>query len=193
MGFWEGLLKFGNEYFSFSPNEFDMYKEELYDAFSKDNNKLFGNFSRKGFDVIFELLIGNAKESINIFCKNYDVLFDESNFILLKFIAEKFERTKGEIFIFTYGEESNEKFVELEKDYSSVKYVSVKFKDKDDEFKEVKLNNAIVVDDKRYWLEDTIYNRNNLNDQIKACCNFNDIRKCVEILTFINKCRKKAI
>lgn len=192
MGFWEGLLKFGNFLDSVSGNnDLQKYKDELYNAFAKNENKLFGNFSKEGFDAIFEILIGQANENIFISCKNYDVLFNDSNFILLKFIAEKFERTKHEIVLITYDGKKDEKFLNLEKQYSSFKYCPCKI------VSDEKFNNFIVADNRRYWLEDKVIDRNNLNEPIKACVNFNDLRTGLELIHIINpiliKCEKSKI
>lgn len=187
MGFWEGLLEFGSFLDLISDDTFEKYKNSLYDSFAKNENKLYGNFSKDGFDIIFELLIGNASESIIIFCKNYDVIFNDSNFLLLKFIAEKFVRVKGDVVLYTFNGFISEKFKELEKEYSSVKYIPCKTN-----FNEVKINNMIIVDNKRYWLEDTVFDRNTLDNPIKACVNFNDVRKCLELLKFISDVRMKC-
>lgn len=166
---------------SFLSNDLNDYNDELYDAFDKNKNKLFGNFSKEGFDCIFELLIGQANENIFISCKNYDVLFNDSNFILLKFIAERFERTKHEIILITYNGEKDERFINLEKEFSSFKYYPCKITNDE------KFNNFIVADNRKYWLEDIIFNRKDLNGPFKACVNFNDIRKGLELIHIVNQ------
>lgn len=182
MGFWEGLLKFGNFLDSISDDTFEKYKDELNNAIAKDENKLFGNFSKEGFKAIYDLLISNADKEIYIFCKNYSVIFDEESFTFLKYVAEKFERTKGIIILCTYDGKKDDKFLNLEKKVSSFKYYPFELIDKN------KItNNFIVVDSKRYWLEDTVYDRNSLNDHFKACCNFNDVLKSIKLLGFVNE------
>ena len=187
MGFWEGLLKFGSFLDSVSGNnDLQKYKDELYNAFANNENKLFGNFSREGFDAIFEILIGNASESVTIFCKNYNVIFNDSNILLLNYIADQFKRTKGEIGLYTFDGSISKELKDLEGQYSSVKYIPCKI-----DLSGKRISNMIIVDHKRYWQEDLIYDRNTLDDPFKACVNFNDLRKCLELIKFIHDFRMK--
>lgn len=160
--------------------EMEKFKKELISACINQKHHLFGNFSYEGYKTIFELLMSFAKEKIIINCKSYDVLFNDEIFPLFNLTCERFNKKNNEVLVITYDGNKSEKFLELEKKYKSFTYLPCKCDNIE------KYNNFIIVDYTKYWLEDIIFNRESLNDQIKACVNFNDPVKAAQLIMFAN-------
>lgn len=165
--------------------EVDKFKQELTSACLNKKNHLFGNFSYEGYEAIFELMLSFAEEEILINCKSYDVLFNDEIFSLFELICDRFNKKNKEILVITYDGNKSEKFLELEKKYKFFTYLPCKCEN----FKEC--NNFIVVDHVKYWLEDNIFNRESLKDQIKACVNFNDPIKAAQLIMLVNSLKVK--
>jgi len=164
--------------------DWEKYNNYIRQKSRDKENITIGNFSQKGFNYIFYELVENADSSLIFFIKDYESIFDDCKLNCLKIICKKFDRLRGEIKIFTFNNEKNEKFLELEKEYKCFSYIPLKTTSK-------KANNFIIADTKAYWLEDyTTMIRtdiNNNNEFLKDCINFNDNKKAYDLYNIIRQ------
>lgn len=159
----------------------EKYIKSLEQKFSENSRDLIGNFSFDGYYNIFILLITNAKNKITIVCKDYETLFNDDLFLLLSTKAKTMKDSNFEISIITYNGEMEDSFKKLSEQNKNVFYYPVKA---------VKyINNFILADENKYWIEDTIFQRNNLNDagKLKAVACFNDMLKVAKLNLLVNK------
>jgi hypothetical protein len=159
----------------------EKYIKYLEQKFSENSRDLIGNFSFDGYYNIFILLITNAKNKITIVCKDYETLFNDNLFLLLSTKAKTMKDSNFEISIITYNGEMEDSFKKLSEQNKNVFYYPVKA---------VKcINNFILADENKYWIEDTIFQRNNLNDsgKLKAVACFNDMMKVAKLNLLVNK------
>ena len=152
------------------------YSEFVYDCYRNKNNTLIGNFSYEGYRNIFENMISGASFSIYIFCEDYDKIFTDELFPMFLFKAQSGIRVR----IITYGNKEP-RFEQLNNSHADYKYYSVHTEHPE------RLNNFIVVDEKSYWMDDKSWFIRKDFSRLKACANFCDFRRCVELLNICNK------
>lgn len=178
---------FMDKTFTMSEKDWQKYYQEIRKNNKEQNKCLIGNFSQRGFDYIYYELIESANNQIVFFIKDYNSIFDNVKFRTLEMMCKKFERCHGIIDIYTFNSKKDERFLNLENTYKCIKYTALKTNN-DTDLK--KLNNFILVDSNKYWLEEayTTFKRTNINNNeefLKACCNFNDYNKTYELYDYI--------
>lgn len=158
--------------------ELAKYREYVFSCWKEGKNDLIGNFSYDGYKCIFETMITGAKRSIYIFCENYDKVFTDDLFQLLKYKISSGVKT----YIITYNGKEDEKLKSLENE--NCKYVCVNSYNPD------KINNFFVVDEMSYWMDDKSWIiRNNFPKMksFKACANFRDFIMSIRLISVCNK------
>lgn len=159
-------------------NDYYKHADELF--FNK-SSEVLGNFSFDGFRYIFKKMMLHSKKSIMIFTKNYDCIFNNELFFIFK------ERiTNGlEVILITYDGIEDERFMTLSNKFENFKYIPCS------QTKDTPLNNFITIDSYMYWKEDILFNRNSINDPIKAIVCFNDEPQCIRLNDLIFQIMEK--
>jgi hypothetical protein len=140
------------------------------------------NFSKRGFDYIFEAIIESTQVELIIFVKNKDSIFDRYNMLIFKKLIHILERQCGNVKVFTFDGNDDSEFIELDKRFKCFKYISLK---PDEQYH----NNFIVSDCKRYWYEEeyTAMKRMTIDDDtfIKAHANFANYKNVNKLMYMI--------
>jgi hypothetical protein len=177
-------MKFLESSLKMSDDDWIKYRAEIYECAKKRQDRLIGNFSEKGFEYIYDMMIQNTEFQIIFFIKNFESIFDKAKFTYFEYSILK-SRPNIRASIYTFSGDKDERFIELETKYEQFKYVPLIINDKN-----TFANNFIISDCFRYWIEEdyTSMKRTSLynNEPFKACCNFHDYNKVSKLLDYVD-------
>lgn len=176
--------------FNFLKNIFKSSNESNYDDYLNDVAKKFENnscekfavFSDKGFNLVMDLLLNKIQYSLYMFIEKRDLFFDNFKLMVLENKLKNMQKNGGEITIITYNNEKDPIFLDLEQKFSDIfKYIPIKTSTPLN-----KINNFVIVDNKSYLLEDTLFERQTINDTTKAEVNIFDYNKAHKLIELFN-------
>ena len=155
---------------------FMQYCRTLNRFYQEKDNTLIANFSINGYYYIFEKLVGLAEYEVTICCNGYDSLFNTGLLNLMN--SKLYQGVKVTLINCSDDDCEKEKFIKcFEKE--NFKFYQVKNTEN--------VNNFIVADCNKYWLEDTCTKRKTLTLPIKACACFYDYHKSGKLLDYADK------
>lgn len=133
------------------------YFQKVDEYLASDSQTIFGNYNQKQINYIISRFILSAKNSIKIVSRSLDPFLQEN---ILNELKDASERLKNNVRILIFND--NEKLFELKN--SGIKYKIGKLQD------DGLMSNFMIIDDKRYRLENPSY-KNKSCEKTEICCN----------------------
>jgi len=141
----------------------------------------FATFTPQGFNLVIELLINKAQYKLCMFIEKRELFLDDFKLMMLEAKLKQFTLNGGKATIATFGGERDEELLKLQNKYPNCfEYIALKCKNAPE------VNNFIVVDNKSYLLEDTIFHRNSICDHLKAEVNFFNFGRSSQLMEKFN-------
>lgn len=155
------------------------YLNKIDEMFNKNSSETIINCRQETFEKIYSILIGEAKNSIYIVCKDYDFIFSEKLFPLFSLIVKK----GIDITVISYGGKIDERLKDLTY-FDSFNYFVCKVSNENE------LNDFIVSDLKMIWIKDAcpvLKAQVCFNDLINSSCMVEKWKKHEKNMTKIKK------
>lgn len=127
----------------------------------------FATFTPQGFNLVMELLINRAEYSLSMFIEKRELFLDYLKLMMLEAKLKQFALHGGKATIATFGGEKDKELLKLQEQYPNCfEYLALKCSNAPE------VNNFVIVDNKSYLLEDPLFRRNSIGDNLKAEVNF---------------------
>ena len=168
-----------NTFFESEQEMLKNYLNKIDEMFYKNSSETIINCRQETFEKIYSMLIGQAKNSIYVVCKDYDFIFSEKLFPLFSLIVKK----EIDITVISYGGKIDERLKDLTC-FENFNYFVCKVSNENE------LNDFIVSDLKMIWIKDVcpvLKAQVCFNDLINSSCMIGKWKKYEKNMTKIKK------
>ena len=148
-------------------NTIEEFLQMVHNRAKTNSCETFATFTPQGFNLVMELLINKAQYKLCMFIEKRELFLDSFKLMMLEAKLKQFALNGGKATIATFGGERDEELLKLQDKYpDSFEYVALKCNNASE------VNNFVIIDNKSYLLEDTIFHRSSICDHLKAEVNF---------------------